>query len=137
MLVADTTAIAHLHIPGERQALAIAAYRRDSDWVTVPLWRYEFINVLWKMQRAGHRDTEAAAKSLQLARERMIPRERAPDDLEALALALRHGITAYDAYFVTLAQELRLPLLTQDRELLMKFPKTAVSLESFGRGSAN
>jgi len=137
MLVADTTVIAHLHIPGDRQALAIAAYRHDPDWVTVPLWRYEFINVLWKMQRAGHRDAEAAAKSLQLARERLIPRERVPDDLEALALALKHSISAYDAYFVTLAEELRLPLLTQDRELLTKFPDTAVSLEAFAGGSGN
>lgn len=137
MVVADTTAIAHLHLPGERHSLAAAAYRRDPDWLTVPLWRYEFVSILLKLQRAGHRDPEAAAKILQLAWERLGPRERAPDDSAALALALAHQISAYDAYFVTLAQELRLPLLTQDQELLAKFPDTAVSLASFVGGSAN
>jgi predicted nucleic acid-binding protein len=137
MLVADTSAIAHLYIPGARSDAAGAAYRRDPDWLTVPLWRYEFINVLWKVQRAGHCDAAAAAKNFQAAVERMVPRQRSPSDLEALDIALRHKLSAYDAYFVALAQELKLPLLTQDKELLEKFPGTAVSLEVFGAGSPN
>jgi predicted nucleic acid-binding protein len=132
MLVADTTAIVHLHIPGARHGAARAAYRRDPDWLTVPLWRYEFINVLWKLRRAGHCDAEAAENNFRRAAERMSPRERAPGDREALDLAVRHKITAYDAYFVVLAQELDLALLTQDKELLAKFPDTAISLEAFG-----
>jgi predicted nucleic acid-binding protein len=134
MLVADTTAIVHLYVAGDCHAAARAAYRRDSDWLTAPLWRYEFVNVLWKIQRAGHCDAEAAAANFQVAAERLVPRERAPSDLEALELALRYKISAYDAYFVTLARELKLPLLTQDRELLAKFPEQAVSLEAFGQG---
>lgn len=35
----------------------------------------------------------------------------------ALALAVRHGIYAYDAYFLECAQSLRLPLLTLDRSM--------------------
>jgi predicted nucleic acid-binding protein len=137
MLVADPTAIVHLCIPGECHAAALAAYRRDPDWLTAPLWRYEFINVLWKMQRAGRNDPEAAAEIFYLAAERMTLRERAPSDMEALSLALKHRISAYDAYFVTLAQKLELTLLTEDKELLAKFPEQAVSLEAFAAGSRN
>ena len=137
MLVADTSAIAHLYIPGEHAAVAAAAYRRDPDWVTVPLWRYEFVNVLWKVQRAGLCDASAAAKNFQAAVERLTPRQRSPDDLEALGVARQHKLSVYDAYFIALAQKLRLPLLTEDRELLAKFPGTAVSLEGFGSDSRN
>jgi predicted nucleic acid-binding protein len=67
----------------------------------------------------------------------MTSRVRAPDDMEALDFSLRHRISAYDAYFVTLAQKLKLTLLTQDKELLAKFPDLAVSLEAFAGSSRN
>ena len=137
MLVADTNAIAYLYIPGEHHAAAVRAYRRDPDWLTVAFWRYEFVNVLWKTRRAGRYDAEAAARTFELAVARMAPRVRASDDMEALNFALGHRISAYDAYFVTLAKKLKLPLLTQDKELLAKFPEQAVSLEAFAEGSKN
>ncbi|MSQ64596.1 MAG: PIN domain-containing protein [Opitutus sp.] len=131
MLVADNTAIAHLHLQNEHGALALAAYQRDPDWITVPLWRYEFSNVLWKLVRAGRLSPAAANAGLRRALQRMIPQERQPDHVFALELALEHQITGYDAHYVALAQSLALPLLTNDGELLKKFPGLAVSLAAF------
>jgi predicted nucleic acid-binding protein len=46
-------------------------------------------------------------------------------------LAVSSGCSAYDAEFVVLARELGVSLVTLDKELLDKFPGTAVSPERF------
>jgi len=135
MLVADNTAIVYLHLEGEWHNAAVEAYRSDPDWLTVPLWRYEFLNVLLKKRRAGHFNSETADVAFRQAAERLIPLEHSPDHFQALEIALRHSISAYDACYVTLAQELNVRLLTEDKELLTKFPDLAVSLKAFGQGS--
>jgi predicted nucleic acid-binding protein len=56
----------------------------------------------------------------------------ASDDV--IELATSSGCTAYDAEYVVLAQELHVPLVTTDRELLEKFPETAVTPERFLAG---
>lgn len=53
---------------------------------------------------------------------------------EVLDLALSSKCSAYDAEFVVLARELGVPLITLDRELLEKFPGTAVTPERFLAG---
>jgi predicted nucleic acid-binding protein len=55
--------------------------------------------------------------------------EVASDDV--LELAALSGCSAYDAEFVVLARDLRVPLVTTDRELLEKFPETALTPERF------
>jgi predicted nucleic acid-binding protein len=137
MLVADTTALVHLHFEGEWHAEAVAGYKNDPDWVTVPLWRYEFLNVVVQKQRAGHFGAEAAAASLRQAAERMAPLERNADDLQALELAARHRLSAYDACYVALARQLKVPLLTEDRELLTKFPDVAITLKAYAESLGN
>jgi predicted nucleic acid-binding protein len=131
MLVADTSVIAHLHVAGPRHAGAGAAYRRDPDWITVPLWRYELAHVLQKRLRAGHITLAQAEECMREAALRMVPRERVPDDAEALRLAAVKGLSGHDSYFAALALTLRLPLLTTDEELLEKLPGVAVSPEAF------
>jgi predicted nucleic acid-binding protein len=137
MLVADTTTLVHLVFEGEWHAEAITGYKNDPDWITVPLWRYEFLNVLLKKLRAGHFGAEAAAVSFRQAAERMIPMERTADDLQAIEIATRHRISAYDACYVALAQQLKVPLLTEDRELLTKFPEFALTLKSYAANLGN
>jgi len=57
-----------------------------------------------------------------------------PVDMDAaLGIAISHGVSGYDAQYVALAEALDAPLLTEDRELLRKFPQRAVSLEMFAR----
>jgi len=48
-----------------------------------------------------------------------------------LELAYRTQCSAYDCEYVALAQELDVPLVTADKQLVAAFPKTAVSLEKF------
>jgi predicted nucleic acid-binding protein len=48
-----------------------------------------------------------------------------------LQLAVRSRCSAYDCEFVALAQDLRVPFVTADRQVLAAFPATAVSPTDF------
>lgn len=50
---------------------------------------------------------------------------------EALLLAAKHQISAYDAQYVGLALARNLLLVSEDRALQRKFPDTVLSLQDF------
>ena len=50
----------------------------------------------------------------------------------ALDLAVRHGCSAYDAAYVALAQQLRLPLVTADEALVRRFERTGLEVRFLG-----
>ena len=49
----------------------------------------------------------------------------------ALAVAAKYAITGYDAQYVTLAQSLNAPLITEDRKLRNVAPGIAFSMPEF------
>jgi len=59
------------------------------------------------------------------AQEFTVPTER------IIKLVLASDCSAYDCEYVALAQDLDVPLVTTDRQVLREFPKIAVSLEKF------
>lgn len=135
MIVADTNLVSYLLIRGERTDAARLAWQRDPRWLVPTLWRSEFLNVLWLSARAGVLTEAEAPRTWERASESLALSEREPDAGSVLRIALRDGITAYDAHFVCVAQELGVPLVTSDAKLLAARPDLAVSLEEFA-GSA-
>lgn len=131
MIVVDTHVISHLFIPGEWTQLAEAAYQRDPALSAPFLWRSEFRNVLAGCMRRGQLSQETALRAAEEAgkllrgREYMIPSDR------VLELVGRSTCSAYDCEFVALAEDLHVPLITMDQEILREFPKIAVSLKKF------
>ena len=135
MIVADTNLVGYLLIEGERTTEARRIWRRDADWMLPPLWRSEFLNVLALSVRAGELGAGQARLCWQRAAALFRSSELEPGGTAVLETALRLGISAYDAHFVVVAEELGAMLVTADRELLERCPEQAVSMARFARGT--
>jgi predicted nucleic acid-binding protein len=133
MIVADTNLIAYFSIHTEHSALAEAVCAVDSVWAAPMLWRSEYRATLLKYLHHAGMSFEAAISSLRLAEETVTGREYSVDTRKVLELACRSKCSAYDCEYVALAQDLGVPLVTMDKQILRAFPKIAVSLEKFVR----
>ena len=87
--------------------------------VAPPLFDVECASGFVKAVRRGRLEAETGAAAL--IRTLQLPVERLPSPASAFAalgLALKYGISAYDAVYVALAAEERLPLVTADARLV-------------------
>ncbi|MGD8404055.1 MAG: type II toxin-antitoxin system VapC family toxin [Anaerolineales bacterium] len=130
MIVADTNLILYLHIRGDLSSLALQILQKDSRWITHPLWQSEFRNALAGYMRRGM-SLEVAQAIMKDALQVMEERQVIPDSDRVLALAAHNSCTAYDCEFVALAEQLGIPLVTADKQLIKAFPNIAISLEDF------
>ena len=137
MIVADTNLISYLLIEGRRTEAARRSWERDPHWLVPTLWRSEFLNVLWLTVRADVMNEADAFRTWEHASEHLGLLEREPDAVSALRIALRDGITAYDAQFVAVAEQFDVPLVTADRKVLRARPDISVSLDDFASSSGD
>ncbi len=133
MIVVDTNLLVYLYVRSESSDLADRAFLRDPEWVAPWLWRSEFFNVLTGCLRKGLVSFELAVAIVGEAELLMTDAEYSVGSLDVLAPASRSRCSAYDCEFVALAQELGVPLVTPDRQILADFPATAVDLGAFVR----
>ncbi len=136
MIVADTNLIGYLFLESEHSALAEQALRRDPEWAAPLLWRSELRNVLALQARRGGLSLAASQQIMDAALDLMAGREYGVDSRQVLQLAASSGCSAYDCEFVAVAQDLGVPLVTGDRQVLRAFPQVAVSLARFAGGAA-
>jgi len=133
MIVADSNALAYLTIRSEFSALAEAVYAVDVSWAAPQLWLSEYRNTLAKYMQHRGMTMESALLSLRSAEEVIGGREYSVSSEKVLELVKNSGCSAYDCEYVALAQDLGVPLVTTDKQLLRAFPNTAVSLEKFAK----
>jgi len=133
VIIADTSLIACLAIRNENAELAGAVCEADPVWAAPVLWRSEFRHALVKYVQSAGMSLDEALRALQLAEEIVGGREYQVSSERVLELAARSKCTGYDCEYVALAQDLGVPLVTADRQILKAFPKTAVSLEKFAK----
>ena len=131
MIVVDTNVISYLFIPGDHTKSVREAYRRDPEWVAPLLWRSEFRNVLATAMRERGLQPTAALEVMREATDLMQGGEYEGRSEIVLALAAASSCSAYDCEFVALADELGVPLLTEDRRILRSFPDATVRLRDF------
>lgn len=110
-------------------ALRVAA--RDADWIAPPLWRYELANVLATWMRVRGLTLADAVDAFSEAERLVVDAELVPGVEVKLDLAARGKVSAYDAEFIALAQELDVPLVTADRRLAQAFPKSVLLVDAF------
>jgi predicted nucleic acid-binding protein len=129
MIVADTNLIVYLYITGDQTPLAQEVLAKDPHWIVPPLWQSEFRNVLAGYIRRGMA-LPKAKQILNDALDTLEPHQVAPSSDFVLDLIAESDCTAYDCEFLALARQLDIPLVTADKQLLIRFPSLATSLEA-------
>lgn len=108
----------------------ILALMSGADVLVPSLWLVEMANVLVVAQRRGRISPADAVRAENLLR--VLPIRIDPvrqEDLPRLrAVALEHGLTAYDAGYLEIAMRNRLPLATLDEGLRRAAKKAGVEL---------
>jgi predicted nucleic acid-binding protein len=94
----------------------------------------ECANIFWKQVQRGN-CTPTQATAFEAALRSLLLRRTPTADLsaDALALALAHGLTAYDACYVALAVRLGLTLVTADQRLERKLAGTSLPVVWLGQ----
>lgn len=134
MIVVDTNVLAYAVLPGERTHAALAVALRDPEWVAPRLWRSELRNVLTTVMRAADMKLSLALAAFGAA-EGLVEDVDVESFTEAcLQIATRGAVSAYDAEFVLVAEQMGLTLVTGDRRLVRAFPDSAVFIDEFAAG---
>ena len=131
MIVVDTNIIAYLFLTSERSLLSERALTKDSEWTAPLIWRSELRNVLTHYMRKNIIKLEHAHRIMDGAMGLLRGREYEESSHEALRLASESDCSAYDCELIVVANYLKTPLITIDKQLLREFPSVAVALESF------
>jgi predicted nucleic acid-binding protein len=102
----------------------------EQAWVPT-FWRLEVVNALLKAKRQGRVTIERCEQFLAQLREFAIEfddQSLAKADTELFQLALKHQLSSYDALYLELAIRRKLPLATQDSNLIRAARAKAVPL---------
>ncbi|MFN3546560.1 MAG: type II toxin-antitoxin system VapC family toxin [Mesorhizobium sp.] len=118
-IVVDSSVAACWALPDEFSELANAVLRlvAEEEMLVPTLFWHELRNILIVNERRGRLDSRQSSIAVELIgrlRQTIDPDE---DGDAVMALARRHGLTAYDAAYLELATRLRLPLATLDTRL--------------------
>jgi predicted nucleic acid-binding protein len=128
-VVVDASIAAAWLLPEEDSEAAEAVIMALSGRPPVPsLFWHEARNILVTAQRRGR--ILAGEPAAAMGRLRRLPLEDAGggSDGAVLALAISHGLAAYDAAYLALAQERGLPLATLDQQLAQAARREGVRL---------
>ena len=117
--VVDASIAAAWCFPDEDRSAADAALHHlaDEDAVVPALWWFEIRNILIVGERRGRIDGAGTAQFLADPGGLPIDVDTRPDSETLMALARKHGLTAYDAAYLELARRIGGSLATLDRAL--------------------
>lgn len=128
MIVVDTNILAYLLLLGPKTEQAEMLRRQERQWAAPQLWRSEFRNVLTGYLRRELLPLTRAVAMMEEAEWIMAPHEETVGSEQVLQLVSSSRCSAYDCEFVAAAQQLGVPLVTEDRAILAAFPDLAQSL---------
>jgi len=129
MLVVDTNVVVHLLLQGQATSAARAAFAADSDWRSDAFLLIEYTNVLATAIRSRRISVASAGVALTHARRVMEPGLHSAPHEHVLSLAIKYGISAYDARFLAVADALGTKLTTEDIKLRRAAPHSTQSVE--------
>jgi predicted nucleic acid-binding protein len=128
VLIVDTNVVAYLLIEGDYTAAARSLHRHDDDWRSEAFIMVEFTNVLTASIAARRMNLVLAQQFLADATSLLHGNLTSIPHDSVLPLAVQYRVTAHDARFLALAQQLHTPLVTEDAKLRAAAPKLTQSL---------
>ena len=131
MIVVDTNVISYFYLNSEYSEFAEQLFQKDPVWAAPLLWRSEFRNVLSLYLRKEIIELRTALEIISLAEELLKENEYEINSFQVLKLVKESGCSAYDCEFVSLAMDLGVVFVTEDKKVLKKFPETAQSMTHF------
>lgn len=131
MIVVDTNIISYFYLHSAYSPHAEEIFKKEPVWSAPLLWRSEFRNVLSMYVKRKIISLSEALEIFELAENLLKENEYEINSFQVLKLAEASGCSAYDCEFVNLAQDLRVPLVTEDKKILNSFPKSTISMAQF------
>ena len=136
--VVDASVAVKIFVPEALSAEAQAVFTRfasenGAELIVPDLFFIECANVFWKWVQRSAYPAKAAQEHLRDLTGlglTAIPTQALADD--ALDIALKHRITAYDACYIAAAAQLRLPLITADAKLVGHVAKGPYDVQWLG-----
>jgi predicted nucleic acid-binding protein len=128
MFLVDTNVVAYLLIEGDHTQAAQQLRRRDPDWRSEAFLLVEFTNILASSVATKRMSLGLAEDFLGKAVALFDGKLRSMPPASVLAAAVRHGVSAYDARFLALAEAIGLPIVTEDKKLRDAAPNLTQSL---------
>jgi predicted nucleic acid-binding protein len=128
MVAIDSNVLAYLLIDGNQTAHARALLDRDADWHSDAFVLIDLTNVLASAVRLRGLGLSQATTVLSNAQSVIEPGLHAVPHADALALAARYRVSAYDARYLVVARELGTRLVTEDARLRKAAPTLTRSL---------
>ena len=134
MIVVDANVLVFTLLQGEKTEQALKLRAHDPIWRVPAVWRYEFSNVLATYVRAAGMPEADSLRWLDQAMRSFAPLELDLNPRQALEMANRYRLTAYDAQYIALAAVLGVPCVTEDGALRKKVPGLARSMSEILTG---
>jgi len=131
VIVVDSNVIVYCWVSGARSDIAQRLRAADPGWHVPILWRSEVRNALAGFMRQDAMSLARARGILHHIESELAGFEHLPAGDAVLEILTRSQLSAYDAEFVALAEELGVVLVTEDKMVLKTFPSLAVSMERF------
>lgn len=131
MIVVDANVLVYSLVEGAHTLQANQLREKDPDWRIPSLWKYEVGNALTQMSRQKMIDSETALRLMGQAEKIFSPGEMGLENKQVLANALKKNLTFYDAQYLTLAQMLEVPLVTEDKALKKAGGNLVLTLHDF------
>jgi predicted nucleic acid-binding protein len=129
-IIVDASVALAWCLPDEPNPLAEKALDRlaDEDGLVPALFWFEVRNVLLTAERRSRIEAAHADEAMSWLREMPFTADPGDDDVRVLALARKHGLTAYDAAYLALALAKQAPLATLDGALAHAAGKEGVAV---------
>lgn len=130
MIVVDSNVLAYYILPGTHTAAAERWRRRDKFWIAPQLILHEWLNVIVLNVERSVLDRDQASRAFRRGCDVVRLDRTELNPAAILNVHNRTKCTSYDCKFIHLAERLKVPLVTADKEVLKAFPAQALSLES-------